>query len=112
MTIKQFLVLSLVVSWFWLLGGLAPEQASAAAPEETSPQIDEKQQDLPPGTGTQAESETTETNQLRPLGVSPDNSTEPDQKLCESREVIVAYCEPVPGSPLSAFPLSRTAKVL
>jgi hypothetical protein len=106
MTMKRFLASVLVSSWLWCLHGLAPGQASASAPEETSPQqVDETEEYLPPDIENQADSVTIETGQPRHLGVSPNGGTEHHQKLCESPEVVVASCEPTPGSPLSAFPL-------
>jgi len=105
MPIKQFLVCLSVLSWLWLWDGRATAQASTAAAEETSPQVDDTSQHLPPDMETQIDSVTIENNRLQNLGVSPGTRTEPDEKLCESPEVIVASCEPTPGSPLSAFPL-------
>jgi hypothetical protein len=105
MSMKQFFAIPLVLSWLWFLGvGILP-QASAAVPERTSPQVGETQQFLPSDADTKSDGVSNETNQQQPLGVPRDTNTEHDQKLCESPEVVMASCEPIPGSPLSAFPL-------
>lgn len=105
MTMKRLLASVLVLSWLWCLHGLAPGQASASAPGESSPQVDETEEYLPPDIETQSDSVTIETDRPQHLGVSPDGGAGHDQKLCHSPEVVIARCEPTPGSPLSAFPL-------
>jgi hypothetical protein len=44
-------------------------------------------------------------SQQPPASLSPDTNIEHNQKLCDSPELVVAECEPKPGSPLSASPL-------
>lgn len=105
MAVKQFLALLLLGSWLWLAGVVMPLQANGTVPEQTSPEVKNLKKPPPSGTDTQPGSVSNGTNQQQPFAVSPDTNTEHDQKLCESPELIVARCEPTPGSPLSAFPL-------
>jgi len=106
MAIKKFLTFLIVGSWLWLSGVVVPLQANGTVPEQTSPRVEDRQQQpLPPSTDTQPDSVFNGKNQRQPFAVSPDTNTEHDQQLCKSPEVIAASCEPTPGSPLSASPL-------
>jgi hypothetical protein len=105
---KQFLGLAAILSWLWLSSGLMFTPAHAAVPGQTSPGIEDRQdrqQSLPAGTEKQSDDVSNGANQQQPFAVPPDTDTEHNQKLCESPELVVARCEPKPGSPLSASPL-------
>jgi hypothetical protein len=105
MMTKQCLALPLVLSWLWLSDGVAATSVGSAASEQALPQGNNLQQPLPSDTDTRPDSPATEVNQLQPHSVSPDTRTKHGQQHCKSPEVIVASCEPAPGSALSAFPL-------
>ncbi|HEV8713938.1 MAG TPA: hypothetical protein VGX03_14070 [Candidatus Binatia bacterium] len=106
MVIKKCLSFVLLWSWLWLLGVVVPLQANGTVPEQPAPGVENRQQPpLPFGTDSQSGRDSNETNQRQPSAVSPDTDTEHDQQFCKSPEVIVASCEPTPGSPLSASPL-------
>jgi len=102
---KRFFVLASLLSWLWLASGLMLIPAHAAVSGQTSPDTEGRQQSLPSDTPSQNDSFSTGVNQQPPAVLSPDTDSEHKQKLCESQELVVAHCEPKPGSPLSASPL-------
>ena len=102
---KRFFVLASLLSWLWLLSGPVPMSAHAAVSGQTSPDRGDWQQSLPPNTQSPNNSVPNGMNQQSPSVLSPDTNTEPNHKLCDSPELVVAQCEPKPGSPLSASPL-------
>ena len=102
---KRVFVLVSILSWLWLWSGFMCMPVHAAVPQQTSPGNEDMQESRPSGTNPQNHGASHETNQQQPSVVLPDTDTEHNQKLCEAPELIVAHCEPAPGSPLSASPL-------
>ena len=102
---KQFLIVVSIFSWLWLWGGVTIIPANATVPEFTSPDTADVQQSHPSETPEQNHGVSRGADPQQPFHVSPGTDTEHKQKFCESPELVVARCEPKPGSPLSASPL-------
>jgi hypothetical protein len=104
-TRKRFFVLASLLSWLWLSSGPVLIPAHAAVPGQPSPDTEDWQQSRPSDTQSPNNSVPNGMNQQPPSVLSPDTNTEHNHKLCDSPELVMAQCEPKPGSPLSASPL-------
>src|SRR5262245_16879206 len=99
---KQFFVLVSMLSWLWLWRGLMFTPVHAAVPGHAYDQREDMQQSSPTRENSPDNNVPLGTTQQPPPARFPDTDTEHNQKLCGVPEPIMAHCQPVPGSPLSA----------